>query len=78
MSPVHPVAVPSAVFCMFCNWFVSLFDMMGDLLVLAYSSMGHVMVLKVFKKVPLVFSQGFVVSAFKIFNKFLSPIHYPS
>ena len=42
---VHPVIVWSAEFCIVCNLFMFVFDMMGDQVVLAYSRMGLVIVL---------------------------------
>ena len=40
VSSVHPVIARSAEFCIVCNLFLFVFDMMGDQIVLAYSKMG--------------------------------------
>ena len=45
VSCVQPVIVLSAVFCTICSLFVLVFAMMGDHIVLAYSSIGLVIVL---------------------------------
>ena len=45
VSCVHPVIVLSAVFCIICSLFVLVFAMIGAHIVLAYSSIGLVIVL---------------------------------
>ena len=64
VSSVHPVIVRSAEFCIVCNLFVFVFDIMGDQIVLAYSRMGLTIVLYVMLSVSLDFPQCVVVSAF--------------
>ena len=56
----------SAEFCMVCNLFMFVFDMMGDQIVLAYSRMSLTIVLYVMLSVSLDFPQCVVVSAFII------------
>ena len=68
VSSVHPVIVLSAVFCIVCNLFVLVSDIIGDHIVFAYSSMGRVIVLYVISSVSLVFPQCVVVSALSMFN----------
>ena len=55
VSSVHPVIVRSAEFCIVCNLFMFVFDMMGDQIVLAYSRIGLVIVLHVMLSVSLDF-----------------------
>ena len=64
VSSVHPVIVRSAEFCIVCNLFMFVFDMMGDQIVPAYSRMGLVIVLYVMLSVSLDFPQCVVVRAF--------------
>ena len=45
VSCVQPVIVRSAVFCTTCSLLVFVGEMMGDHMVLAYSSTGRVIVL---------------------------------
>ena len=61
---VHPVIVRSTEFCIVCNLFMFVFDMMGDQIVLACSRMGLVIVLYVMLSVSLDFPQCVVVRAF--------------
>ena len=63
VSSVHPVIVRSAEFCLACNLFMFVFDMMGDRIVLAYSRMCLVIVLYVMMSVSLDFPHCVVVSA---------------
>ena len=44
VSAVHPVAVLSAVFWMVCSFCRFVVDVIGDQMVLPYSSVGRVMV----------------------------------
>ena len=45
VSVVHPVAIPSAVFCVICSLLLFVSDASGDHMVETYSSMGLVMAL---------------------------------
>ena len=45
MSVMHPVSIPSAVFCVICSLLMFVSDAIGDHMVETYSSMGLVMAL---------------------------------
>ena len=47
MSVVHPVAILSVVFCVFCSLLMFVSDASGDHMVETYSNMGLVMALYV-------------------------------
>ena len=66
VSCVHPVIILSAVFCTVCNLFSCVLDIVGDQIVLAYSSMGRVSVLYVVLNVSVLFPQLLDVSALSI------------
>ena len=62
LSLVHPVAMRSAVFCMVCSLFVRVSDIMGDYMVLPYSSVVPIMAVYVFSNVSFDLPQCEVVS----------------
>ena len=71
-SRVHPVVIRSAVFCMVCSLFVFVSDIIGDQIVLPYSSVVLVMAVYVLSSVSLDFPQCIMVSAFSIFVVFFA------
>ena len=68
MSRVHPVIVRSAVFCIVWSLLVLVSEMMGDHIVLAYSSVGRVMALYVMASVSFDLPQCVEVSALSMFS----------
>ena len=70
VSFVHPVAILSAVFCTICNLFILVLAAIGDQIVLAYSSVGQVIVLYVVRIVSFCFPQFVDVSALIILTVF--------
>ena len=75
VSKVQPVMILSAVFCCVCSFVLLVSDMIGDQMVLAYSSMGLVIVLYVVSSVSFVLPQCVVVSHLRTFNDFLLLVH---
>ena len=51
VSLLHPVAMRSAVFCIVCSMCVLVYDMVGDPMVLPYSSVVLVIVVYVYSNV---------------------------
>ena len=72
VSRVHPVVIRSAVFCTVCSLFVFVSDIIGDQIVLSYSSVVLVMAVYVLSSVSLDFPQCVVVSAFSIIVVFFA------
>lgn len=66
VSCVHPVMILLAVLSIVCSLFRFVVDIMGDVIVLAYSSLGLIIVLYVVVKVSLFFPQCVPVSALSI------------
>ena len=66
LSVVHPVAIPSAVFCVICSLLIFVSDAIGDHIVETYSSMGLVMALYVARIVSFCFPHVVDVSALSI------------
>ena len=62
VSVVHPVAIPSAVFCVICSLLMFVSDAIRDHMVETYSSMGLVMDLYVARIVSFCFPQVIDVS----------------
>ena len=62
------MAIRRAVFCMICNLFVFVSDIIGDHIVDAYSSTGLVMVLYVFISVSFVLPHFVVVRDLSILS----------
>ena len=58
---VHPVVIRSAVFCTVCSLFVFVSDIIGDQIVLPYSSVVLVIAVYVLSSVSLDFIQWIVV-----------------
>ena len=57
VSHVQPVVMHSAIFCMVCSLFVFVSDIIGDHIVLPYSSVVLVMAVYVLSSVSLDFPQ---------------------
>ena len=66
MSAVQPVAILNAVFCVVCNFCSVVFDVIGDQMVLPYSILGNLMVLKVVAIVSFDFPHFVVVRVLSI------------
>ena len=66
VSVVHPVAIPSAVFCVICSLLMFVSDASGDQMVEKNSSMGLVMVLYVAMIVSFCFPHVVYVSTLSI------------
>ena len=67
VSRVHPEVIRSAVFCTVCSLFVLVSDIIGDQIMLPYSSVVLVMAVYVLSRVCLDFRRCMVVRAFTIF-----------
>ena len=70
VSRVHPVVLCCDVFCMVCILFV--FDIIGNQIVLPYSSVVLMMAVYVLGSASLYFSQCVAASTFSIFGVFFA------
>ena len=66
VSVVHPVAIPSAVFCVICSLLMFVSDANGDHMMGTYSSMGLIMALYVVMIVSFCFPHVVDVSVLSI------------
>ena len=72
VSDVCPVAILKAVFCIICNLFICVCEIMGDHIVQAYSRRGRVSALYVCMSVSFCFPQLVEVSALIMFSDFFA------
>ena len=71
VSEVHPVMIRLAVLSIVCSLLMLVFEAIGVVMVLAYSSFGRIIALYVIVRVSLFFPQVVEVSAFSNFVDFL-------